>query len=92
MLAPAVYAVVVLRSVPVISPVRKKWRKRTMANHPRYHIVIDCRDDKTTAFMFVDGKCVKVTQAKRSPKDKFSLRIGAETAFKRLFEKKEKEE
>lgn len=63
-----------------------------MAKRPRYHIVVDCRDDKTTAFMFVDGKCVKVTQAKRNPKDKFSLRIGAETAFKRLFEKKEKEE
>ena len=63
-----------------------------MVKHPRYHIVIDCKDDKTTAFMFVEDKCVKITQAKLSPKDKFSLRVGAETAFNRLFEKKEKEE
>ena len=62
-----------------------------MAKHPRYHIVIDCNEDTTTAFMFVDNECVKITKAKLSPKDKFSLRIGAETAFNRLFEKKEKE-
>lgn len=63
-----------------------------MANHPRYHVVIDCNGDITRSFLFVDGKCVKLAQAKLSPKDKFSLRIGAEVAFKRLFAKKEKEE
>ena len=63
-----------------------------MSKHPRYHIVIDCNGDSTKAFMFVDNQCVKISQAKRNPKDKFSLRIGAETAFNRLWEKKEKEE
>lgn len=63
-----------------------------MAKAPRYHIIIDCDGDTTRAFMFADGKHVKTTQAKRNPEDKFSLRVGMETAFNRLFEKKEKEE
>ena len=62
-----------------------------MAKHPHYHVVIDCNGDTTRAFMFVEGKFVKMAQAKLSPKDKFSLRIGAETAFKRLFAKKKEE-
>ncbi len=40
--------------------------------------------------MVVNGKEVKVAQAKRNPEDKFNLRIGAETAFGRLWEMKKK--
>lgn len=58
--------------------------------HPRYKIVIECNDDFTTARMFVDGYPVKGEVAKRHPADKFNWRIGAQTAFNRLWEKKKK--
>lgn len=63
-----------------------------MAKNPRYQIVIDGNGDTARAFMVVNGVTVKKTESKRNPADKFSLRIGAETAFNRLFEKQEKEE
>lgn len=59
--------------------------------HPRYKIVIECNDDFTTARMFVDGYPVKGEVAKRNPADKFNWRIGAQTAFNRLWEKKKPE-
>ena len=58
--------------------------------HPRYKIVIECNDDFTTAKMYVDGQQVKGECAKRNPADKFNWRIGAQTAFNRLWEKKKK--
>ena len=58
--------------------------------HPHYVIAIECTGDITFAKMFVDDKLVKVTSAKRNPADKFSWRIGAQTAFNRLWEKKKK--
>lgn len=58
--------------------------------HPHYVIAIECTGDITFAKMFVDDKLVKVTSAKRNPEDKFSWRIGAQTAFNRLWEKKKK--
>ena len=55
----------------------------------KYHIVIDCDGDKTTvARMFVDGREVKHTKARRSPDDKFSLATGVKIAVDRLFEEK----
>ncbi len=64
--------------------------KEAPPKHPRYKIVIDCNDDFTTARMFVDGYPVKGAVAKRNPADKFNWRIGAQTAFNRLWEKKKK--
>lgn len=64
--------------------------KEAPPKHPRYKIVIECNDDFTTARMFVDGYPVKGAVAKRNPADKFSWRIGAQTAFNRLWEKKKK--
>jgi hypothetical protein len=64
----------------------QKGKKNTPA--PRYRIVIECNGDTTTAEMQVNGRKVKQAQAKRNPADEFNWRIGAETAFGRLFEKK----
>lgn len=64
----------------------QKGKKNTSA--PRYRIVIECDGDTTTAEMQVNGRKVKQAQAKRNPADEFNWRIGAETAFARLFEKK----
>lgn len=64
--------------------------KEAPPKHPRYKIVIECNDDFTTAKMFVDGHQVKGEAAKRNPADKFNWRIGAQTAFNRLWEKKKK--
>lgn len=55
---------------------------------PRYKIVIECDGTTTTARMEINGKEVKTAKAKRNPADKFDWRIGAETAFGRLFGKK----
>lgn len=57
---------------------------------PEYQIIITCWDDTTHADMFVNGHKVKETKAKRNPADKFNWKIGAQTAFKRLWEKKKK--
>jgi hypothetical protein len=56
--------------------------------HPRYKIVIECAADSTFATMYVDDNVVKMESAKRNPADKFNWRIGAQTAFNRLWEKK----
>lgn len=64
--------------------------KEAPPKHPRYKIVIECNDDFTTAAMYVDGQQVKGECAKRNPADKFSWRIGAQTAFNRLWKKKKK--
>lgn len=64
--------------------------KEAPPKHPRYKIVIECNDDFTTAEMYVDGQQVKGECAKRNPADKFSWRIGAQTAFNRLWEKEKK--
>lgn len=56
--------------------------------HPRYKIVIECAADITFATMYVDDNVVKMESAKRNPSDKFNWRIGAQTAFNRLWEKK----
>ena len=58
------------------------------AAQARYKIVIECDGTTTTARMEINGKEVKTAQAKRNPADKFSWRVGAETAFGRLFFKK----
>lgn len=58
----------------------------------RFRIVIDCDGDTTTARMLVDGHPVKKTTATRNPSDNFSWRIGAQTAFNRLWAKKKKKE
>ena len=55
---------------------------------PEYQIIITCWGDTTHADMFVNGHKVKETKAKRNPADKFNFRIGAQTAFNRLWEKK----
>ncbi len=57
---------------------------------PDYQIIITCWGDTTHADMFVNGHKVKETKAKRNPADKFNFRIGAQTAFNRLWEKKKK--
>lgn len=64
--------------------------KEAPPKHPRYKVVIECNDDFTTAKMYVDGQQVKGECAKRHPEDKFNWRIGAQTAFNRLWLKKEK--
>lgn len=58
------------------------------ASRHRYRIIIDCDGDTTTARMEVGGREVKTRQARRNPKDKFSWRVGAETAFGRLWDEK----
>lgn len=60
----------------------------TQTTQPRYRIVIECDGTTTTARMEINGKEVKTAQAKRNPADKFDWRVGAETAFGRLFGKK----
>ena len=54
----------------------------------RFRIIVDCDGDTTTARMLVDGRTVKKATAKRNSADEF--RIGAQTAFERLWEKKKK--
>lgn len=53
---------------------------------PRYRIVIESDCTTTTARMEIDGREVKTAQAKRNPNDKPNWRVGAETAFDRLWE------
>lgn len=53
---------------------------------PRYRIVIESDCTTTTARMEIDGREVKTAQAKRNPSDKQNWRVGAETAFERLWE------
>lgn len=60
--------------------------------YSRYQITIDCDGDTTTAKMIVNGKEVKTATAKRNPADKANWRIGAQTAFDRLWKKQEKPE
>ena len=55
-------------------------------------IVITSDGDTTTAKMFVNGKEVNTTTAKRNPADKANWRIGAQTAFDRLWKRQEKPE
>ena len=62
------------------------------AHCPKHQIVIDFNDNITTARMLVDGEVVKETTAKCAPCDKFNFHTGAEVAFNRLWEKKEKGE
>lgn len=59
---------------------------------PKYRIVIDCDGKTTTARLLVNQEKVKEAKAILSPDDKFSLPIGARTAFERLWEKKPKED
>jgi hypothetical protein len=61
-----------------------------IVNPSRYQIVIESDGDTTTAKMLVNGKEVKQVTAKRNPADKANFHIGAQTAFDRLWEKKEK--
>ena len=56
----------------------------------RYKITIECDGTTTTAKMEINGREVKTRQAKRNPADKFSWRVGAETAFARLWDEKVK--
>jgi len=62
----------------------------TKLGNMRYKIIIECDGDTTLARMMVDGHTVKRVAAKRNPADKFNFRIGAQTAFNRLWEKKKK--
>lgn len=55
---------------------------------PAYKITIECDGTTTTARMEVNGREVKARQAKRNPADKFNWRVGAETAFARLWGEK----
>lgn len=54
-----------------------------------YRIVIECDNDITTATMTINGKEVKTTTTKRHPNDKFDWKVGAQTAFDRLWERPE---
>lgn len=62
----------------------------TKLGYMRYKIIIECDGDTTLARMLVNGHTVKRVAAKRNPADKFNWRIGAQTAFNRLWEKKKK--
>jgi hypothetical protein len=64
----------------------------TIHPKPKYRIIIDCDGDTTTAKMLVNGKEVNTATAKRNPADKANWRIGAQTAFDRLWQKREKQE
>lgn len=55
----------------------------------KYKVEIECDGTTTTAKLIVDGKEVKSTTAKKHPEDKFNLKLGMETAFSRLWDKKE---
>jgi hypothetical protein len=64
-----------------------------MKNNRNYSIIISYNGDTTTAMLVDENfRCIKSTTAKRNPNDKPSLRIGAQVAFDRLWEKKEKSE
>lgn len=60
------------------------------SNLAAYEITIKCCGNITTASMTVNGKQIKVATAKKHPADKFSWRVGAETAFGRLWGKEKK--
>ena len=66
-------------------------KRETKSND--FCIVISCLDGKTTVAELCktdkDGrvKTVKTVEAKCNPADKFNLRIGAQTAFDRLWER-----
>ena len=61
-----------------------------------YYILIACQDGKTTTAKLLRGsnfddlRVVKSAEAKRNPADKFNLRLGAQTAFDRLWERSAK--
>lgn len=83
------------------APVHAKYEGMTIvdfedfAKQPtpaRYKITIECDGTTTTARMEINGKEVRQAQSKRNPADKFSWRVGAETAFGRLWGKGEKQE
>lgn len=59
---------------------------------PCYQITIECDGDITTAKMRINGKEVKTATAKRNPADKANWRVGAQTAFDRLWKQQEKPE
>jgi hypothetical protein len=59
---------------------------------PTYQIVIESNGDTTTAKMFVNGKEVKTSTAKRNPNDKHDWKMAANVAFDRLWQKQEKRE
>ena len=65
-----------------------KETKKEYCPVPDCQITITCWGDTTHADMFVNGHKVKETKAKRNPADKFNFHIGAQTAFNRLWEKK----
>lgn len=64
----------------------------TVSPVAKYRITIESDGDTTTAKMIVNGKEVKTTTAKRNPADKANWRIGAQTAFDRMWAKQEKPE
>lgn len=64
----------------------------TVSPVAKYRITIESDGDTTTAKMLVNGKEVKTTTAKRNPADKANWRIGAQTAFDRLWKRQEKPE
>lgn len=64
----------------------------TVSPVAKYRITIESDGDTTTAKMLVNGKEVKTATAKRNPADKANWRIGAQTAFDRLWKKREKTE
>lgn len=72
----------------VMKPVSQQ--KHAPEPYNRYKITIECDGTNTTARMYVDGHEVKHAHAKRNPADKFSWRVGAETAFGRLWSNSEK--
>lgn len=63
-----------------------------VAKSPRYSITIECDGDVTTAKMVINGKEVKTATAKRNPEDTFDWKVGAQTAFGRLWESEPKSE
>ena len=77
-----------------LSPLNIKFDPHLFMVNPvkPYRITIECDGDTTTAKMIVNGKTVKTAMAKRNPADKVNWRIGAQTAFDRLWVKREKPE
>lgn len=57
---------------------------------PKYRIVIESDGKTTTAVMEVNGEKVREAEARLHPADKFNWHTGAETAFGRLWSKKDK--
>lgn len=73
---------------PAPEAVNYRCVPHTKLGNMRYKIIIECDGDTTLAKMIVNGHTVKRVAAKRNPADKFNWRIGAQTAFNRLWEKK----